>query len=141
VRLGNITNFAMAWPVRAEHLKCGPCTTSLWHVGKIQDEKTVGICVITDNPDTRSSWATIRPLLGSIHAIIDIGLTSRSKSVLHRNLLVHVSANFFSAYRVWKGFLLHVTVCRIIRLGLSMLVSCNLHCEAYAVVVEFVEED
>jgi hypothetical protein len=69
--VNSLTNLAIGWPIWPKEPEGWPCSTTIRHVAQIQDEETMGICVVTDNPDSWSSWSTVWPFVRCIDADSD----------------------------------------------------------------------
>lgn len=91
------TYFAIGWPIWAEEPECRPGSTSIWHVGQIQDEESVSVCVITDEPDRWSSWPAIRPHIRCIYTYRNAVLVRSCIAVRDSNRFVHVSGTLSKA--------------------------------------------
>ena len=103
------TYFAICWPIWPEEPERRPGSTTIWHMGQIQDEESVSVCVVTDEPDRWSSWTTILPYVRCIYTDFNAVVIRSCVAICDSNRFVHVSGMLVKLLKTirWIGLTEH----------------------------------
>ena len=86
-----LTNFSVVRPVRSKQPVGRPSSTSPRHMRDVEHEKTVGVCVVTDQPHRRPTFPAVWPLIGGIDTNLGgVAICHRDETVLVCRLLVDI---------------------------------------------------
>lgn len=121
-----------------------PGSATCWHVGHVEYEQSASVCIVTNQPDCRSSRTASGPFVCCIDTYVRAARIRRDVSIPNGDVLGNVPRRSgIVAKSSTKDYLLHVAVCRIVVLEIRVSMPSSRRvddCQTYIVVVELAEE-